>query len=167
MTVVAAAGEDPIYGFPGVSRAIMHGIRFRDVHDPKRILVHETKWASRAWTFQESFLSRRRLIFTDGNPLLLCNTTVKSRLIATSTWYMAENTELALKDFAYRIYDYSLNGMFDVLRHYTRRDLSFDSDALNAVVGVLNTFRIGTDPIYHTWGLHFTTNESTGVFAFN
>ena len=42
-----------------------------------------------------------------------------------------------------------------ILEEYTRRKLTFDSDALNGIVGVLNTLSKAESPIFHTWGVTF------------
>jgi hypothetical protein len=42
-----------------------------------------------------------------------------------------------------------------MLAQYTKRDLTYDSDALNAIVGALNTLNDGRSPVHHIWGLPF------------
>ncbi|PYI05116.1 HET-domain-containing protein, partial [Aspergillus sclerotiicarbonarius CBS 121057] len=77
--IVAAAGDGPHYGLPGVSRSrptdleplpswdsdndaqIKVVYRARDAWRP----ILQSKWASRGWTFQELLFSRVRIFFTD------------------------------------------------------------------------------------------------------
>lgn len=163
-TIIAAAGDDPLYGLPGVSRPVIQGLRF-DSQDLKRTLIHDSRWASRAWTFQESFLSQRRLLFTEAGLVFLCNTEVKSAIFNNFKWFFTRNTQTALKDFAFQDSDYSLEGMFDILRHYSSRNLSFQSDALDAVVGVLNAFSIKNESLFHMWGVPCQISGQNAVIA--
>lgn len=73
VTIMAAAGDDSHYGLPGVSK------RTRQVLDPfifDDALTfgicpaagphwQNSAWHERGWTFQETYLSRRRLVFSD------------------------------------------------------------------------------------------------------
>lgn len=73
VTIMAAAGDDCHYGLPGVSK------RARQVLDPfifDDALTfglcpaagphwRNSAWHERGWTFQETYLSRRRLVFSD------------------------------------------------------------------------------------------------------
>jgi hypothetical protein len=47
-----------------------------------------------------------------------------------------------------------------MLTQYTKRDLTYDSDALNAIVGALNTLNNGKSGVYHIWGLPFGKIDS-------
>lgn len=81
VTLIAAAGEGPHYGLPGVSGTFCKAqpaLRIGDHHIVSTLrsgtkLVHESKWATRGWTYQEGILSRRRLIFTDEQVFWECN----------------------------------------------------------------------------------------------
>jgi len=76
LTIIAAIGEDPTYGLPGVSlrkrkpqnltTCSKIGKQFLIFADssPKEV-VEGTKWQTRAWTYQEGLLSRRRLVFAE------------------------------------------------------------------------------------------------------
>ncbi|KAK3955917.1 heterokaryon incompatibility protein-domain-containing protein [Pseudoneurospora amorphoporcata] len=81
LTIIAAAGEGPEYGLPGVSSRhrpeqlcvqVADGISLALYESPK-VLVTASKWHTRGWTYQEGpcwehkkgLLSKRRLIFTD------------------------------------------------------------------------------------------------------
>jgi hypothetical protein len=79
LTVIAAAGENPEYGLPGVgttkrkhATTILVGSKlFAISRDVQRELA-ASKWNSRGWTYQEALLSRRRLVFTDSQIYFQC-----------------------------------------------------------------------------------------------
>ncbi|PSN63699.1 HET-domain-containing protein, partial [Corynespora cassiicola Philippines] len=80
VTIVAAAGEDPHYGLPGVSRTHRHpqpsaviGKQqlVSSLRSPRDVIM-SSKWASRGWTFQEAKLSRRAIFFTDDQIFFEC-----------------------------------------------------------------------------------------------
>jgi hypothetical protein len=73
-TIVAAAGEGSNYGLPGVGskdRTLQPryelesgSVLLSTMEDP-RIHISKSEWYKRGWTYQESILSTRRLVFTD------------------------------------------------------------------------------------------------------
>ncbi|KAI3541400.1 hypothetical protein CABS01_03108 [Colletotrichum abscissum] len=81
ITIVAAAGQCPDYGLPGVGKTLRkvldtfqigsHTIR-RTPTDAVWVeqQIQHSKWNTRAWTCQEAALSTRRLYFTDHFALL-------------------------------------------------------------------------------------------------
>ncbi|KAK1717648.1 heterokaryon incompatibility protein-domain-containing protein [Colletotrichum lupini] len=81
ITIVAAAGQCPDYGLPGVGKTLRkvldtfqigpHTIR-RMPTGTKWVVqqIQHSKWNTRAWTCQEAALSTRRLYFTDHFALL-------------------------------------------------------------------------------------------------
>jgi hypothetical protein len=80
VTIVAAAGSDTTSGLPGVSGATLHqpiisidGRLWVTSSKDCRGLVKTSKWATRAWTYQEGVFSRRRLTFTNEQVLFQCN----------------------------------------------------------------------------------------------
>jgi hypothetical protein len=80
LTIIAAAGSDPHYGLPGVSRTrnvqttfTVANHVFVAMEDPG-LEIRTSHWNTRGWTYQEALLSRRRLVFTDTQIYFQCRT---------------------------------------------------------------------------------------------
>ncbi|KAF2802053.1 HET-domain-containing protein, partial [Mytilinidion resinicola] len=80
VTLVAACGDDDSFGLPGVGltpRISLPEVTFGSLRlglalpNPAQLLS-KSRWSSRAWTYQEGLLSRRRLIFTTREVYLEC-----------------------------------------------------------------------------------------------
>ncbi|KAG7058290.1 HET-domain-containing protein [Colletotrichum scovillei] len=81
ITIIAAAGQSPDYGLPGVgktTREVFHTFQIGS-HTIRWVppnaywaeqQIQHSKWNTRAWTCQEAALSTRRLYFTDHFALL-------------------------------------------------------------------------------------------------
>ncbi|KAH7068134.1 heterokaryon incompatibility protein-domain-containing protein [Paraphoma chrysanthemicola] len=158
VTIIAAAGMDPSSGLAGISRdrkefgtiESVSGLHLALFPVPIAYHIHQTLWASRAWTFQEAFLSKRRLYFTDRMMAFICDCGFES-----------ENTK------AERGWEPKLGPLQHLLPHgggsfevaqgiltaYSTRTLSHDYDALNAISGALNTLASKDRPTHHIWGL--------------
>jgi len=158
LTLVGAAGANSAYGLPGVGRDREHlghdvtvgRLRFVTTYGWDIDEIYHSVWSSRAWTFQEEYISRRRLYFTDTRLIYICD---------TEAYCDAETGSKPTSDIA-RFCSYSLPAKTlgrdlstGILEEYTRRKLTFDSDALNGIVGVLNTLSKAESPIFHTWGI--------------
>lgn len=155
VTIVAAAGEGPDYGLPGVSKtprrtqpsAVVGKHYLVSSLRTPRDVVMSSKWASRAWTFQEAMLSRRVLFFTDDQVLfecasMHCQETVRMPLAADHQEWSAS---MGRECDGTRIFPPNGPGRFatDILERvceYTTRNLSHPSDNLNALLGVFNSF---------------------------
>ncbi|TEA14095.1 hypothetical protein C8034_v003502 [Colletotrichum sidae] len=81
LTIVAAAGTDPDYGLPGISRrrsiqqtAKMGRCTIISTMRHPSLEISFTKWSPRAWKCQEAVVSRRRLVFTDSQVYFECKT---------------------------------------------------------------------------------------------
>lgn len=98
--------------------------------------------ARRAWTFQEGFPNKRRLVFTRRQAVLICNTHTRYEAHHVAP---AGNPKLSLEGWLPpQGRDHSISPMksaMDYLSLYTYRRFSYDSDALNAIVGALNTLK--------------------------
>lgn len=80
LTIIAAAGEGPDHGLAGVSShhglmsdIIIGQVRIRIIPMNGRGSLNKSKWASRAWTFQEGLLAQRRLVFGPNSLLPMPN----------------------------------------------------------------------------------------------
>ncbi|RFN48837.1 het-domain-containing protein [Fusarium flagelliforme] len=89
LTLVAAAGEDSSYGLPGIGikeRIPMERFNIDSVaiiQSPPHLSaqISGSTWAERGWTYQEGYLSPRRLIFTDYEVAYLCNTMLRTESV--------------------------------------------------------------------------------------
>jgi hypothetical protein len=144
LTIIAAAGKDANAGLPGVSNP-------RDVH--QRIIsignisianlipslgasIASSFWESRGWTFQESLLSHKKLIFTPDQTYYHCehgecsedthDNIHKIMEIAASAIPLRLNIENQSNWKIYR----------NVVAEYCKRYLSYESDILNAFAGI-------------------------------
>lgn len=164
VTLVAAAGQDPNFGLPGVSltprahqlRAEVgkHTLAFL-WSDPKNI-IEKSVWISRAWTYQEALCSRRLIIFTEQQTYYECsvmnlcetiNSDNERQLDLGMRWGPRRNMFLKIKVG---------REPWDVLAkiaEYSARTITFEKDTLDAILGVLRTFEHSKFPIYHYWGV--------------
>lgn len=167
VTIIALAGEDPAYGLPGVGR------RSREPQFHKRIgscvimssfedsAVRLSHWNRRGWTYQEGLLSRRRLIFTDQQVIFECrgmcchetldlpyasmHTTQDERL--DSKFHYSQSRVSAFPQGA----GATPREIFERIEEYSRKDLSLQSDRLNAFLGILRDYYL-QHGVRHLWG---------------
>jgi len=155
VTVVAAAGDGANHGLPGIGStprrlpqliaSIKPGLAFLYLR-PVDTHLTASLWATRGWTLQEYYLSRRLLIFVNGQVYFKC----RSRIWCEETWSFTEpeerfsdewtrNLDLLLReDFDSRqrstmSYEYLSN----TIETFQARDVRFGGDAVNAVSGIL------------------------------
>lgn len=166
-TIIAAAGEDAQTGLPGVTnlhRGTQREVCVRDVtllEIPNSYAdVYSSTWASRGWTFQECFLSTRRLIFTANEVLFLCNRTCAREGLKVPAGI--NDHVNGFKSIIPRLYgkgrNFSPDSLGNHIQNYSRRNLSYDSDSLNAILGVLNHYQhhsmsLTTRIAHLSWGL--------------
>ncbi|MCJ1231587.1 hypothetical protein MMC12_008265 [Toensbergia leucococca] len=126
------------------------------LEDP-RVTLRNSEWAERGWTYQEGVLSKRRLVFSDQQMYWECN---------CMTMHESLHVLGCLDSSGARYADYMLSGIFDGDLHrvpklqygfnisgaeevskqvlklvshicaFTSRNLSYDSDSLNAFLGI-------------------------------
>lgn len=154
LTIVAAAGIDPSHGLPGVrSRRVARqpGIQIGEFQflgsfasPAKDILA--SKWMSRGWTYQEGEISRRRLVFTDKQAYFQCR--------QCFAWESKPRLESLFRITTSAFPDRG-HGQFDLvarIKEYTGRQLSYDTDILNAFGGILKLHAACDESIVTLWG---------------
>lgn len=125
----------------------------------------------RSRTFQEALLSTRRLIFTDSQiyfqcrEMYTCESIGQMLSIKDSTWPKPRSTQMGREPFNFTMEAFppTKNGrrkIYNIIAEYVRRDLSFDSDILNAFYGILHYYWFQEErPTYNAWGLPFPTED--------
>jgi hypothetical protein len=157
LTIIAAAGTDASSGLPGISRPrvivqpriCLDGTTWVSCLEIPETLIEPTRWYTRAWTFQEEVCSRRRLIFTEELIFFMCATFYCDE---TNDWAFHNTTfdstmgRLGLHDFS------DAHSFRNHIFRYTSRELSYQSDALNAMRGVFRLYK-GVHGVGQHWGL--------------
>jgi hypothetical protein len=174
ITIVACAGDNPTYGLPGVDTETRTILDFQHeqvghnwiVAQPSSatLTIRWSMWASRAWTYQEGYLSKRRLFFTDDEAVLICNQDIFSFTLVVppkpTEILKGRNRELELVQYLFPPRNSTgTSGMFSATQYlatYSTRALSYDSDALSAISGILNTqLQHKGKPVCHVSGVLF------------
>ncbi|KAL7955733.1 heterokaryon incompatibility protein domain-containing protein [Trichoderma compactum] len=162
VTIIAASGVDAHHGLPGVestSRTTQPKIELGNmtlVHtlaDPQ-VLLQDSKWWTRGWTYQEGVLSRRRLVFLEDQVYWECRSmvaheTVRFPLLSTHTknkLCMVPSMRGGLLGGKAEKYSPFLTKGNDVkakcaelaqhISNFTRRDLRYETDILSAFEGI-------------------------------
>ena len=174
LTIVAADGDDASTGLFNNSN-IASGVGRQCVRYSKDLgllicppdlntVLKETRWATRAWTFQEALLSKRLLVFVDQTVYFSCRSTTWSEQRKAHsetvpppwTWAnapspYAEKFERLLREWSqtaswFQIYhpnsqSWFVASMWQLLvNEYSTRTLSYESDVLAALAGVQEIF---------------------------
>ncbi|KAM0327700.1 hypothetical protein ACHAQA_005995 [Verticillium albo-atrum] len=166
--IIGAAGEDADYGLPGVSTRARTNQTILKVGDytiwrsmPHQTqLVSESKWATRAWTYQEGVFSSDWFTFTDEQVFFRR----ANRGMYNQRRWWKDSCERSpngtcngctLTDMGY-MYDSVYNNEGYIHRQlslYTTRTMSFQSDAVNAMLGILKRCGNGPYPMNHYFGV--------------
>lgn len=157
LTIIAAADTKAPYGLPGVSTDrrqpdifAVGQSNFFSIRDPTHEL-QSSVWATRGWTYQEMVLSRRRLAFTDTQVYFQCKSMYRFEL-PDATW--SPSPKLRSDGWLGSRYNAfpmdgpgqtaSINLIYERIQGYYGRQLSYDSDILNAFSGVFSAYTAGT-----------------------
>lgn len=162
VTIVAAGGSDPQYGLPGVGttrtrkkgqmlgRAGPRTLLSGPTHQRQRDTIRGSKWNSRAWTFQESVLSPRMLIFTDYEASFHC---FQSECFEHLSHPISPDGKEGFRrgiESASNVQ--APDGISGLIFSYTQRQMTYSSDALNAFYGVLSPW-CKANSCYHYWAV--------------
>jgi hypothetical protein len=154
LTIIAAAPVDA--GLPGIRSARPAYQHFGYVRDltfvtgvpDLQIALSLSKWNSRAWTYQESTLSKRKLIFTSYQGFYVCHSDIlaesyldnhcmhREMLSEPEICCAYEMPDAIQFDLTYEPVTYS-----SLVNELSRRQMTYDSDALNVGAGLLNMLK--------------------------
>ncbi|KAH7084222.1 heterokaryon incompatibility protein-domain-containing protein [Paraphoma chrysanthemicola] len=170
LTIINAAGSGPNCGLPGVSAvqrlqqstAFVRGQKFSMI-PCGRTEIGQSKWSTRGWTYQEGLLARRRLIFTQSQVYFQCLKTLACEAIQTSFivdkhgWTGKGRTGELLSQAMQPLpaFSHDRPRVHTRINEYVQRTLTYESDMLNAFMGILRQAWSLEDPTYHFWGLPF------------
>ncbi|TGO17498.1 hypothetical protein BTUL_0017g00790 [Botrytis tulipae] len=165
-TIVAASGNSASDGLPGISvpryqaHAEIGETHLIEVSDVESDIML-SKWFTRAWTYQEWYFSRRRLVFADSEVLFLCNEGMAKETVLNHGFCpfrytyselesMKPPSNLESRKFHHRELESHISG-------YSKRNLSHDCDSLNAFAGILRYYESvavgGNRPMSHLCGV--------------
>ncbi|OQV01240.1 hypothetical protein CLAIMM_06632 [Cladophialophora immunda] len=155
-TIVAANGSSANDGLPGVGRS-RNPSQMVQYIKPNTSLIRvvpldahlkSSVWSTRGWTLQEQHLSRRTMNFVDEQVFFRCRESVWAEDLCkdivlqthprlyreTGTDYIAFAREsMDDMEFALAPYDF----LFSALEEFQKRKITMNSDALNAMSGIL------------------------------
>ncbi|KAA8899153.1 heterokaryon incompatibility protein-domain-containing protein [Sphaerosporella brunnea] len=163
LTVVGAGGDSANVGLtrahPGSpskdvvsTMETIQGIRMMLPLPPLPEALRTTRWITRGWTYQERLLPARRLYFTPEQVYFECRRCSWSEDVVAEERTFERNkdqasasggNQLRRRSFRTRWGDTSSLFLEDYGRRvaeYTKRNVSFDSDVLNAFMGVANVW---------------------------
>ena len=164
-TIVALHGEDDESGLPGVSTVPRMPQPVYESGNgslisscpPITALIGNSKWNTRAWTYQEARLSRRCLFFSNLQVYLVCKQCTWSETIPLdpSKSHLAKLLNSKYLDAS--LFAMSRHGAehFRDRLEYSKRYLSFENDMLNGFRGVLHR-----SPFVSLWGVPITIQKS-------
>jgi hypothetical protein len=185
ITIIAAAGKDPAYGLPGVSSRhrqpqprVKIGKYFLasslfDIHST----AMESHWNTRGWTYQESLLSTRRIVFTDQQVYYECHgmlcyevwdlplrkmhtedgQTLESKYTTSYDRHEDKHSELRVFPQGVGLHPEEVYQRIDT---YFRKSFSHTSDMLNAFLGILAAFEAGPLGVRNCFGTPIFPNPN-------
>ncbi|KAK7432024.1 hypothetical protein QQZ08_001314 [Neonectria magnoliae] len=168
VTIIGAAGSDADYGLPGVSsRARIKQPRVKvgdytlwsSMTDPRK-LVRGSTWMTRAWTHQEGVFSWNWFAFTDEQVFFQRSNKEWANL---ERWWKVSSEMFPHGGLGpdsncplLRMYDNvwkNEGAVHGMLGQYTARNLSYQTDALNGILGLLKRCENGPYRMNHYFGV--------------
>lgn len=155
LTIIDASGGDAQSGLPGVSSLARRPQKWVHIGNTEILELpcgaqelRSSKWATRGWTYQEGHFAARRLVFTPSQVLFLCNASFQDE----SVHYLLQQdipdftTGTAIFRNLIPHSDITLaigspkQDLLIQLEEYSKRELTYQNDSLNAFLGVLNSY---------------------------
>lgn len=161
LTIVAVGAKDPGYGLPGLTLSRTQHIPINQRIGERHLVgkfshhwqlneVSKSKWATRGWSFQETCLSRRRLYFSNYEVSFECHDMMCFEHL---TQPLAYEGSLEHRERPEWNHINSPHGIRAVIANYCKRQLSFSSDRLAAITGVLNRWAKVNKGCASYWGI--------------
>jgi hypothetical protein len=176
ITLIAASGKNAMYGLSGIQEwdnlnpdfsqipesLQTPGLPAVDFVGPislAQISLTSSNWSTRGWTFQEGFLSRRRLVFLEYAVYWQCNSIGRYVAFGNGTSMLDRSAARFDNDilgmFAWRQNRTTPQDLYDSIMYYANRRFSYESDTLEAFSGILDYHRKRKSPTYSIWGVPF------------
>lgn len=158
LTIMAAAGSDAEHGLPGVSKkresipptTTIFGWTINGFPDNPIKTIRDSVWMTRAWTYQEALLSRRRLIFTDQQVYFECQ-----ELSREDAYIDNSVSQPSAKCFMYSDEEFGRlpEQILYHIEKYSLRKLTYEDDYLNGFLGILGCLAETNYPTPHLFGV--------------
>ncbi|SCO53682.1 related to tol protein [Fusarium fujikuroi] len=171
VTLIAACGKDAHSGLPGVGSTPrapqplikLHG-RAWVSSDPESLLVTKIKisrWWTRAWTYQEGLFSRRRIFFTETEVYFECNDMCTQESVPFDLHDFRNEAHMEFTGIYRGGFTSRFDGSLDKhLLAISQRQLTYQSDELNAARGIFRAFSSMPTPMRHFWGIPLEKNAN-------
>lgn len=160
LTIVAAAGPDANSGLPGVRRprkvtqniVMVKGYELTTVPELPTFAIENSVWSRRAWTYQERRLSHRMIGFLPEQTYFCCQSTDTQIPIYEATVHDCDSRRPHTSEMVqqpprsgrkHKIGKSVLGDMLtytNMVEEYTARELTYESDILNAFSGMMASF---------------------------
>jgi len=175
VTIIAAAGDGPEHGLPGVENTLrkqqpclkVNGLTIVSASPCPRFQLQKSKWSSRAWTFQEGILSKRRLIFTDEQAFFECNTMhcLETFVIPLDELHTTDKMRVKKERYTEKGFHLKPPGtqpgnFISYASLFSQRELKFEEDTINAMQGILHSFSNSKQTVLHFMGVEIQTLNS-------
>lgn len=175
LTIIAAAGDGPEYGLPGISRPMVPGLGTADTtstigetssvsciepvpfHNPLQLglktarEINTSTWNTRGWTYQEAALATRRLVFTPSSIYFQgpSDSWVFGQGPAKSVFTGAPRLKSQeVDDSMLAWFNTYIRGCTNFTRHasiFVRRDLTYDNDTYAAFRNIQSFLQSAVD----------------------
>jgi hypothetical protein len=161
-TIFACAGEDPSYGLPGISarqrctfqlvETIGNVKLVTDIggHHEQERAVSLSKWKSRGWTFQEEALSCRKLYITDYQASFICSEMTCFEHLTAPLSFRSNQGDFSRPSWSDV---YRPHGIWPLIIQYSHRQLKYQDDRINAILGAMNRWARIHPNCFHYWGV--------------